>query len=129
MQETHVLKTTSTMLGISRDMAAVGFLSTEHIYPDCVTPGAEPYGSHIAVKQNQRQSRDLAPSVLRASSSQVGRSSLPILEPLCGAHDASKSPTLIPEIGGGEITEEVGGSVEKIDGWPSSAFHHPRPPK
>ena len=54
MQETHILKTTCKMLGISRDMVAVGLLSTERIYLDYVTPGAEPCGSHIAVEQNQR---------------------------------------------------------------------------
>lgn len=116
MQETHILKTTCKMLGIFRDTVAVGLLSTERIYLDCVTPVAEPCGSHIVVEQNQRYSRDLAPSVLPAPSSQVGRSSLPILEPLWGAHDASKSPTLISDIGGGEITEEVGGSIEINDG-------------
>lgn len=54
MQETHILKTTCKMLGISRDVVAVGLLSTERIYLDYVTPGAEPCGSHIAIKQNQR---------------------------------------------------------------------------
>lgn len=48
MQETHILKITCKMLGISRDMVAVGLLSTERIYLDFVTPGAEPCGSLVA---------------------------------------------------------------------------------
>ena len=51
MQETHILKITRKMLGISRDMVAVGLLRTEHIYLACVIPGVEPCGSHRAVEE------------------------------------------------------------------------------
>lgn len=51
MQEMRILKITRKMLGISRNMFTVGLLSTERIYLDCVIPGVQPCGSHIAVEE------------------------------------------------------------------------------